>query len=688
MPLDVTQVVLAKLAVQMRRFAYDPSRSFRSWLRTVALNAWRDSLDAAPARRASGHSETHRARSTAWKRATTWCVGWSSSSTWNCSRRQAVGCAMRVQPRTWGAYELTAVEGVSGAEAAARLGMSVAAVFMAKANVLRMLREETQDLDERSLPRAARGAGPAALRHRGSTRMSGCPTADVLERLHQRPARSSPRVPSVEAHVEACPACQRDPGRADHPHRWATRRDRTGGGTASSTGGLDRLIDSGRRPSRPRSGRDPRPPRRIRWHRRSRPGRCVDRRFRDPSRSRPGRDGDRLRGDRAGAGPPRRAQGPAAVVGQPDDRRAVPPRGARRRTAAPHQHRADLRRRLRRRPVVLRDAVHRGRGTGSAHRSAPTRTGHPARDRTEDRDRPHRAAPLEPDRTPADPASAPPPAEGGRLTPSSGSLEPRPSPYRGPHRPPDRRSPGIRPQHAASSIATSSRRTSCSTGPAPPGSPTSAWPKSPSPRRPLTHTGDIVGTLRYMPPERFDGHSDARGDVYALGATLYELLTLRPVFDDPDRTRLIERVLESEPVPPRQLDRRVPRDLRRSCSRRWPRSRRGGMPRPARWPRTCGDSSKTADPARRVTVRERVVRWTRRRPAMAALSGLLVAVLWFVFPRSPSLAGGGLGQRPGHAPPLRARHRGGAERRTRYQAAIAAAARTRAGQFRRSPFLA
>ena len=40
----------------------------------------------------------------------------------------------------------------------------------------------------------------------------------------------------------------------------------------------------------------------------------------------------------------------------------------------------------------------------------------------------------------------------------------------------------------------------------------------------LTHTGDIVGTLRYLPPERFDGHSDARGDVYALGATLYEAI--------------------------------------------------------------------------------------------------------------------------------------------------------------------
>src|SRR4029077_7964528 len=63
----------------------------------------------------------------------------------------------------------------------------------------------------------------------------------------------------------------------------------------------------------------------------------------------------------------------------------------------------------------------------------------------------------------------------------------------------------------------------------------------------LTATGDILGTLRFMAPERFRGQGDARADVYALGLTLYELLTLKPAYDVIDRLKLIERVKNEEP---------------------------------------------------------------------------------------------------------------------------------------------
>ena len=77
----------------------------------------------------------------------------------------------------------------------------------------------------------------------------------------------------------------------------------------------------------------------------------------------------------------------------------------------------------------------------------------------------------------------------------------------------------------------------------------------------LTRTGDVVGTIRYMAPERFEGRRDVRSDLYALGLTLYELLAVRPAFHAEDRHDLIRRVTQGEPRPLRQVEPTVPRDL-------------------------------------------------------------------------------------------------------------------------------
>lgn len=77
----------------------------------------------------------------------------------------------------------------------------------------------------------------------------------------------------------------------------------------------------------------------------------------------------------------------------------------------------------------------------------------------------------------------------------------------------------------------------------------------------LTHTGDVLGTLRYMAPEQFDGRADARSDVYSLGLTLYELLAMRPAFDETDRFRLVRQVTHGTPPKMRMVDPSIPRDL-------------------------------------------------------------------------------------------------------------------------------
>jgi serine/threonine protein kinase/WD40 repeat protein len=144
----------------------------------------------------------------------------------------------------------------------------------------------------------------------------------------------------------------------------------------------------------------------------------------------------------------------------------------------------------------------------------------------------------------------------------------------------------------------------------------------------LTHTGDIVGTVRFMAPERFDGVSLPQSDLYGLGLTLYELLTLKPAFADANRARLIDRLLHEPPVPPRRHDPAIPHDLETivlKCLAKDPAERYATAEALAEdLRRFLGDRPIKA---RRTPWYERTWRWCRRNPWLATVSAALFLVL-------------------------------------------------------------
>jgi WD40 repeat protein/serine/threonine protein kinase len=144
----------------------------------------------------------------------------------------------------------------------------------------------------------------------------------------------------------------------------------------------------------------------------------------------------------------------------------------------------------------------------------------------------------------------------------------------------------------------------------------------------LTHTGDVIGTLRYMAPERFNGEGDLRSDVYSLGLTLYELLVLRPAFDEPDRNKLVKRVMHDEPVRPRKLNPGVPRDLETVVLKAIARDPAHRYQTPADM---ADDLKRFVEDrpvkARRISGAERLWRWCRRNPAVTGLAAAVVLAL-------------------------------------------------------------
>jgi WD40 repeat protein/serine/threonine protein kinase len=144
----------------------------------------------------------------------------------------------------------------------------------------------------------------------------------------------------------------------------------------------------------------------------------------------------------------------------------------------------------------------------------------------------------------------------------------------------------------------------------------------------LTHTGDIVGTLRYMAPERFNGKGDLRSDVYSLGLTLYEMLVLRHAFDESDRHKLVKQVMHDEPVRPRKLNSGVPRDLETVVLKAIARdpAHRYQTPSEMADDLKCFLEDRPVR-ARRISEVERLWRWSRRNPTVAILGGALAVVL-------------------------------------------------------------
>ncbi len=144
----------------------------------------------------------------------------------------------------------------------------------------------------------------------------------------------------------------------------------------------------------------------------------------------------------------------------------------------------------------------------------------------------------------------------------------------------------------------------------------------------LTGSGDVVGTIRYLPPEAFEGKHDETGDVYSLGITLYEMLALRPAYGDSDRRALIKRVTTEAPPPIAKARPGIPRDLATIVGKaieREPKHRYASAQKLADdLNRFINDESIEA---RRASIAERFYRWARRNPAISASLAVIFLLL-------------------------------------------------------------
>ena len=162
----------------------------------------------------------------------------------------------------------------------------------------------------------------------------------------------------------------------------------------------------------------------------------------------------------------------------------------------------------------------------------------------------------------------------------------------------------------------------------------------------MTMTGELMGSPRYMSPEQISaeaGEVDHRADIYSLGVTLYELITLKPAYDAKERDRIFSQILNKEPEAPRRVNAKIPVDLATICQKAIQKS-------PAE---RYQSAAELADDLRRFVNRRSVtakrigwigrsIKWCRRNRSLSAVSAILLLVLmasatWFTIQEASRL---------------------------------------------------
>lgn len=144
---DVTQNVLLELARQMQSFVYQPTGTFRGWLRTVSHRAYCDFLSARQRVTPGSGDDGVLAQLSSVEARKDLLLQLEEEFDRELLDEATARVRLRVQPHTWEAFVLTAVEGISGAEVAKRLGMQVGTVYVARGKVQKMLQDEVRRLE-------------------------------------------------------------------------------------------------------------------------------------------------------------------------------------------------------------------------------------------------------------------------------------------------------------------------------------------------------------------------------------------------------------------------------------------------------------------------------------------------------------------------------------------------------------